>query len=124
MFTPWMSGVRVPHRPKSHGQVGPTLPPNGGDSEAVAAEFARSRTDVDAPGARLQDEGVGVFVTSWNGLLKVPGTKCAARAKPGRSLRHPRCKSTARRGRNDQPHPATHRSRRLEGPRSSLSRCP
>src|SRR5262249_5968363 len=40
-----------------HGEVGPILPVDGGDCEAVLAEFAKAGIDVAALAAQLQDEG-------------------------------------------------------------------
>jgi transaldolase len=61
-----------------HGEVGKMLAPDGGDSEAVLAEFARAGVDVDALGARLQDEGAVSFVKSWNDLIACISEKSAA----------------------------------------------
>jgi transaldolase len=64
-----------------HGEVGATLPADGGDAEEVLAQFARAGVDVHALGARLQDEGAKAFVTSWNELMSVIATKSAALEK-------------------------------------------
>jgi transaldolase len=61
-----------------HGEAGETLAPDGGDSEAVLAEFARAGIDVDALAARLQDEGAVSFVKSWNDLIACISEKSAA----------------------------------------------
>jgi len=61
-----------------HGEAGETLAPDGGDSEAVLAEFARAGIDVDALAARLQDEGAVSFVKSWNDLMACISEKSAA----------------------------------------------
>jgi transaldolase len=66
-----------------HGDVGPLLPVDGGDCEAVLAEFARAGIDTDALAARLQDEGAQSFVKSWNELMAVIASKSAALAKAG-----------------------------------------
>jgi len=66
-----------------HGEIGPLLPPGGGDCEAVLAEFATAGVDVDALAAQLQDEGAKSFVKSWNELMNVIATKGAALAKAG-----------------------------------------
>jgi transaldolase len=64
-----------------HGELGATLPSDGGDCEEVLARFARDGVDVDALAARLQDEGAKSFVTSWNELMAVIVTKSAALEK-------------------------------------------
>jgi transaldolase len=66
-----------------HGEVGPLLPVDGGDCEAVLTEFARTGIDSDALAARLQDEGAKSFVKSWNELMSVIASKSAALAKAG-----------------------------------------
>ena len=66
-----------------HGEVGPLLPADGGDCEAVLAEFAKAGIDVDALAAQLQDEGAKSFVKSWNELMAVIASKSAALAKAG-----------------------------------------
>jgi transaldolase len=61
-----------------HGQVGSSMSIDGGDSESVLAEFARSGVNVDTLAAQLQDEGAKAFVKSWNELLDVIASKSAA----------------------------------------------
>jgi transaldolase len=61
-----------------HGGVGATLPPDGGDGEAVLARFAQAGVDVRALSARLQDDGAKSFVKSWNDLMQVIRSKSAA----------------------------------------------
>lgn len=51
---------------------------DGGNCEAVLAEFAKAGVDGDALAARLQDEGAKAFVTSWNDLLSVIASKTAS----------------------------------------------
>jgi transaldolase len=58
-----------------HGEVGAVLATDGGDCEAVLAEFAEHGVDVDALAARLQKEGAKAFSDSWNELLKVIESK-------------------------------------------------
>jgi transaldolase len=41
----------------------------------VLARFAAAKIDVKALAARLQDEGAASFVTSWNDLMGVIGSK-------------------------------------------------
>jgi transaldolase len=60
-----------------HGEVGSGLPTDGGDCEAVLAQFGRDGVDVDALAAQLQDEGARSFVKSWNDLLAVITSKSA-----------------------------------------------
>jgi len=64
-----------------HGDVGGTLPIDGGDCEAVLAEFEKAGVSVDALAAQLQDEGAKSFVGSWNELLGVIASKSAALGK-------------------------------------------
>jgi len=58
-----------------HGNVGATTPPDGGDCEAVLAQFKSAGVDVDALAAQLQDEGATSFVKSWNELMSVLASK-------------------------------------------------
>jgi transaldolase len=60
-----------------HGDLGPLMPADGGDCEAVLARFAQAGIDIDAIAARLQDEGVASFVKSWIGLMMVIASKSA-----------------------------------------------
>ena len=64
-----------------HGELGTLLPADGGDCEAVLAEFADAGIDVDALAAQLQDEGAKSFVKSWNELLAVIASKSSALKK-------------------------------------------
>ncbi len=61
-----------------HGDVGATIPANGGDSEKELARFAEAKIDVDALSKQLQDEGAKSFVNSWNDLMGVISSKSAA----------------------------------------------
>jgi transaldolase len=61
-----------------HGELGATLPPDGGDCEEVLAQFAKSGIDVNALAAQLQDEGAKSFVKSWDDLMAVITSKSAA----------------------------------------------
>jgi len=61
-----------------HGDVGAATPADGGDCEAVLAEFVKAGVDIDALAARLQDEGAESFVRSWNELMGVIAAKSAA----------------------------------------------
>jgi transaldolase len=61
-----------------HGEVGATLTADGGDCEQVLAGFGKAGIDIDALGARLQDEGAAAFVKSWNDLMARIVSKSAA----------------------------------------------
>jgi transaldolase len=58
-----------------HGDVDAAMPADGGDSEAVLAQFAKAGIDVFALAARLQDEGASSFAKSWNELMGVIASK-------------------------------------------------
>ena len=64
-----------------HGDVGGTLPRDGGDCEKVIADFSKAGIDVDALGKNLQTEAAKLFVESWNDLMKVIESKSMALAK-------------------------------------------
>jgi transaldolase len=64
-----------------HGQVGPALPADGGDCEAVLSQFAQAGIDTAALASQLQDEGAKSFVKSWNELMSVIAAKSATLAK-------------------------------------------
>jgi len=68
-----------------HGKPGPGLPDDGGDAEAVLAEFARAGIDVDALAARLQREGAEAFAKSWQKLLQGLAGKSERLVKAGAS---------------------------------------
>jgi transaldolase len=57
------------------GSSQPAMAVDGGDGEEVLARFAAAKIDVKALAARLQDEGAASFVTSWNDLMGVIGSK-------------------------------------------------
>lgn len=57
------------------GAVNAVLPEDGGDAEAVLAEFARSGIDIAELSGRLQREGARAFVKSWNALLALLGAR-------------------------------------------------
>ncbi len=52
-----------------HGQIGPMMPDDGGDCEAVLAKFAEAGIDTAALADQLQKEGAEKFVKAWNELL-------------------------------------------------------
>ena len=66
-----------------HGEVGPRLPPDGGDCEDVLARFAEAGVEIDALAAQLQDEGAKAFVKSWNELMGGIAAKSAQMKKAG-----------------------------------------
>jgi len=61
-----------------HGEMGGSLPADGGDCETVLAEFGQAGVDINALAARLQEEGAKSFVQSWNELMSVIEEKSAA----------------------------------------------
>jgi transaldolase len=64
-----------------HGEIGATLPVDGGDCQKTLAEFEKAGVGVDALAAKLQDDGAKSFVASWNELLAVIASKAAALGK-------------------------------------------
>ena len=64
-----------------HGEVGGTLPPDGGDAEDVLRQFEQAGIGVDALAAKLQEDGAKAFVASWNELLAGIASKSAALGK-------------------------------------------
>jgi transaldolase len=58
-----------------HGNVAAALAPDGGDCEAVLAQFTAAGVDVDAIAQQLQTEGAASFVKSWNELMSVLASK-------------------------------------------------
>jgi transaldolase len=71
------------HAFADHGDVGAVLPADGGDAQAVLAEFAKAGIDATALAAQLQDEGAKAFSKSWNDLMGVLESRSAALAKGG-----------------------------------------
>lgn len=65
-----------------HGDIGATLPADGGDCEQVLAQFTKAGIDVDALAAQLQDQGAKSFVKSWSDLMAVIDSKSTALKKP------------------------------------------
>ena len=64
-----------------HTQLTKLMSSDGGDCEAVLAEFAKAGVDVDAVAAKLQEDGAKSFVASWKNLLDVIVSKSAAVGK-------------------------------------------
>lgn len=62
-------------------EIGALLTSDGGDAETVLAQFAKAGVDVDALASQLQKDGAKSFVTSWNDLISLIGSKSAALAK-------------------------------------------
>jgi transaldolase len=54
------------------------MPVDGGDSDAVLAEFADAGIDVDALAAKLQSDGATNFVAAWNDLMSHIEHQCTA----------------------------------------------
>jgi transaldolase len=52
-----------------HGQLGGVMALDGGDAEAVIADFANQGIDAAALAVRLQQEGADAFAKSWKSLL-------------------------------------------------------
>jgi transaldolase len=61
-----------------HGEMKGRLPADGGDAEAMLAEFTRAGVDEGALAATLQREGALSFAKSWNELLDRIASKSAA----------------------------------------------
>jgi transaldolase len=53
-----------------HGEVGEDMPRDGGDCDAVLAEFKAAGVDVAKLAQQLQEEGAAAFDQSWKDLLK------------------------------------------------------
>jgi transaldolase len=60
-----------------HGTLGSVMPVDGGDADAVLAEFRRDGVDDNALAARLQREGADAFSKSWKALLSRMAEKCS-----------------------------------------------
>jgi transaldolase len=61
-----------------HGEINETLPLDGGDSDAVLAQFAAVGVEVESLAAKLQYEGAAAFIESWNELMAVIDSKSAS----------------------------------------------
>jgi transaldolase len=64
-----------------HGELGPELRADGGDSGHVLGRFRQAGVDLDALAAKLQKDGAAAFVTSWQELLAVIASKSSALAQ-------------------------------------------
>jgi transaldolase len=60
-----------------HGELGASVPPDGGDCEAVLAQMIKAGVNLEALAAQLQDNGATSFVSSWNELMGVITSKSA-----------------------------------------------
>ena len=63
-----------------HGEIRGVMAEDGGDAEAVLAEFEHAGIDVAALADQLQREGAEAFVKSWNELLERIAAKSEALA--------------------------------------------
>jgi transaldolase len=64
-----------------HGKVGDAIRADGGDSEAVFAQYTKAGVDLNALAAKLQRDGAASFVSSWDSLMGVIGSKATALKK-------------------------------------------
>jgi transaldolase len=68
------------HAFADHGEVGESVPADGGDCEQLLSQFASAGIDVDALAERLQDEGKESFAKSWDEMLKTIESQVGAHA--------------------------------------------
>lgn len=61
----------------AHGSLNGAMPDDGGDAEAVLADFAQAGVDIVALASQLQREGAQSFTKSWTNLLAVIAEKSA-----------------------------------------------
>jgi transaldolase len=61
-----------------HGELGSIMSADGGDCEAVLAQFGKAGINVDTLAAQLQADGAKSFVKSWDELLAVIASKSSA----------------------------------------------
>jgi transaldolase len=64
-----------------HGELSEIMSADGGACEALLDQFGKAGIDVYALAAKLQEEGAKSFVASWNELMGVIASKCAAMQK-------------------------------------------
>ena len=64
-----------------HGKVDDAIRPDGGDSQAVLAEFTKAGVDLAALAKKLQEDGAGAFVSSWDSLMGVISSKATTLKK-------------------------------------------
>lgn len=60
-----------------HGEVAAPMLVDGGDCEAVLAQFTKAGIDLNALATKLQNDGAESFVKSWNELMEVIVSKTA-----------------------------------------------
>jgi len=72
-----------------HGKLSGQMRPDGGDADALLAEFERSQIEQGPIAAQLQREGAQSFTKSWNSLLECINSKSAqlARRDPAAAAR-------------------------------------
>jgi transaldolase len=63
-----------------HGEVGPPMPADGGDCDAMLARFADAGVDIAALAAKLQSDGAKAFVGAWKDLMSRVESQSAALA--------------------------------------------
>jgi transaldolase len=63
-----------------HGEVGPPMPADGGDGDAVLARFTDAGVDLGALAAKLQSDGAKSFVSAWKDLMSRVDSQSAALA--------------------------------------------
>ncbi|MEV6926663.1 transaldolase [Dactylosporangium sp. NPDC051485] len=61
-----------------HGEIGESMPADGGDCDAMLARFRDAGIDADGLAAKLQSDGAKTFVTAWNDLVARIATQRAA----------------------------------------------
>jgi transaldolase len=61
-----------------HGEVGPPMPADGGDCDAVLARFKDAGVDVAALATKLQKDGAKAFDKSWKDLMSRISAQTAA----------------------------------------------
>lgn len=61
-----------------HGTVEKAIEADGGDSEAVLAQFSKAGVNLAALAEKLQQDGAAAFVKSWDDLMDGIGTKAGA----------------------------------------------
>jgi transaldolase len=66
-----------------HGELGPQLRADGGDSGKVLNKFREAGVNLDALATKLQEDGAASFVASWNDLLGVIASKGSSLARAG-----------------------------------------
>ena len=69
------------HAFADHGKVDGVMPTNGGDAEAVLAEFLRAGVSDATVAATLQREGIEAFARSWKDLMECIASKTATLSK-------------------------------------------